>query len=119
MWVTAEYPLEVIQGETLSQQFQFNETDDSGTVKALDLSGYKARAQVVNSSGVLIATMTPTIPNPTNGSVLIVLADEDTTKIAPNVYRWDLALDVPDGTVEKPLRGDFTVRQGATLVRSS
>lgn len=114
MWATSVYNFDVIQGQTISLQFNF--TNDSN--EPIDLSGWTATSQLVSTDGTLVASLTPSL-TPENGVVKLSLSNEDTAKFTPQSLIWDLALTDPDGNVEKPLRGNVLVRLGATLSRET
>lgn len=112
MWETAEYPINVVQGQTLEEIFDFYEKED-GVKTPLNISNYNGIAHVRDKNGKLIASLTVRISGANR--VTASLTDEETSAIRPGVYFWDLAMEAPDGAREKPFRGDFSVIRGATV----
>jgi hypothetical protein len=112
MWETAEYPINVIQGQTLEEIFDFYEKED-GVKTPLNISDYNGIAHVRDKNGKFIASLTVRISGANR--VTASLTDEETSAIRPGVYFWDLVMEAPDGSREKPFRGDFSVIRGATV----
>lgn len=89
--------LNFYSGETLSMSLTCK--DSAGAV--FPLTGYSARAQVRASatSSTVVLDLSPTIPTPANGIVVISKTDEQTAIVTPGTYYWDLVLDTPTGGV--------------------
>jgi hypothetical protein len=71
--------------------------DAAGVI--IPLTDCTARSQIRSASGALIATLSPTIPTPTNGQISIVIADEATAGFALGTHLIDVLLNWPDGRV--------------------
>lgn len=89
--------IDAYSGETLSLSFVCK--DAAGA--AVNLTGYTARAAVRTTPTATAVTLnlSPTIPTPANGTVLVNVSDETTATIPAGIYYWDLVLDVPGGSV--------------------
>ena len=112
MWETTEYPINVVQGQTLGEIFDFYVKED-GVRTPLNISNYNGIAHVRDKNGKLIASLTVQISGANR--VTVSLTDEETSAIQPGVYLWDLVMEAPDGARENPFRGDFCVIRGATV----
>jgi hypothetical protein len=99
-------------GETLSLSFSCKDEDGA----AFNLTGYSARAKVRSTiaSSVVVIDLTPTIPNPANGIIVVSKTDEQTANVPPGVYQWDLVLDTPSGGVIYIAGGTIKFRQIAS-----
>jgi hypothetical protein len=84
-------------GATLSMSLVCKEDDGD----AFNLTGYTARGQVRDKPGgsTLVLNLSPTIPTPANGTIVISVSDESTAAVAPGIYSWDVVLDTPAGGV--------------------
>lgn len=84
-------------GATLSMSLACK--DENGD--AFNLAGWTARGQVRDKPGgsTLILDLSPTIPTPANGTIVISKSDEATAAITPGIYSWDVVLDTPSGGV--------------------
>ena len=84
-------------GATLSMSFACR--DEAGD--PFDLAGYTARGNVRDKPGgsTLILNLSPTIPTPANGTIVVAVSDESTAAITPGIYSWDVVLDTPSGGV--------------------
>lgn len=104
--------LNAYSGETLSISFSCK--DEAGD--AFDLTGYSARAKVRTTiaSDSVVLDLSPTIPIPADGIVVVAKTDEQTAAIAPGVYQWDLVLDTPTGGVIYIAGGTIKFRQIAS-----
>lgn len=101
--------LNAYSGETLSLSFTCK--DEAGD--AFNLTGYSARAKVrqtVSSSDVTL-DLTPAIPVPADGIIVINKTDEQTAAVAPGTYYWDLVLDTPTNGVIFIAGGTIKFRQ--------
>jgi len=104
--------LNAYSGETLSISFSCK--DEAGD--AFNLTGYSARAKVRTTiaSDSVILDLSPTIPTPANGIVIVSKTDEQTAVVPPGVYQWDLVLDTPTGGVIYITGGTIKFRQIAS-----
>ena len=104
--------LNAYSGETLSISFSCK--DEAGD--AFNLTGYSARAKVRTTiaSDSVILDLSPTIPTPANGIVIVSKTDEQTSVVPPGVYQWDLVLDTPAGGVIYITGGTIKFRQIAS-----
>lgn len=96
-------------GATLSLSFTCK--DDAGD--PVDLTGYTARAEVrpTISSDEVTLDLSPTIPTPANGVILVSVPDELTAAVAPASYVWGLVLETPAGGVIPIESGPIIFRQ--------
>lgn len=104
--------LNAYSGETLTISFSCK--DEAGD--AFDLTGYSARGKVraTIASDSVILDLSPTIPIPADGIVIVSKADEQTAIVPPGVYQWDLVLDTPTGGVIYITGGTIKFRQIAS-----
>ena len=84
-------------GATLSMSLACKDADGD----PISLTGYTARGQVRDKPGgsTLVLNLSPTIPTPANGTIVISVSDETTAAITPGIYSWDVVLDTPSGGV--------------------
>mgnify|MGYP007083439191 FL=1 len=89
--------IDAFSGETLSLSFTCKDSDGD----PVNLTGYTARASVrtTPTATAVALNLSPTIPTPANGIVLVNVSDEATAAIAAGIYYWDLVLDTPAGSV--------------------
>ena len=101
--------LNAYSGETLSISFSCK--DEAGD--AFNLTGYSARAKVRTTiaSDSVILDLSPTIPTPANGVIVISKTDEQTAVVPPGIYQWDLVLNTPTGGVIYIAGGTIKFRQ--------
>lgn len=65
------------------------------------LTGWSARGEIRDKPGgsTVILDLSPSIPSPSNGTIIVSVADETTATVDPGIYSWDIVLDTPTGDV--------------------
>lgn len=121
MWETKEYPINLIQGQSLEIAFDMAERDptapnDPKKNIPIPLTGYTGYSQVVDKNGNVVADLDVVIDEGA-GRFTISMTDETSAALAVGVHLWDVVLEAPDGKREKPLWGDFAIKRGATIKR--
>ena len=88
--------------------------DDAGD--PVDLTGYTARGSVREKATSTTETLdlAPTIPTPSNGVILISVADETTAAITAGRYVFDIVLDTPTGDVVRVFGGTLLFKNQVT-----
>lgn len=86
----------------------------------LNLTNYTAQMQVrpTASSATVLKNLTTSnggiALGGAAGTVTLTIPAADTALLTPGTYVYDLNLTAPDGKINKPLYGNFTVRAGVT-----
>ncbi len=112
---SAKHDLTVIKGST----FKLTITLDAGA-SPLDLTGFKARAQMREEYESTNAFLTFTSDDSTitlggvDGTVILKASATNTAAIIVDSGVWDLELVDPTGEVQQVLYGSVTIRQEAT-----
>lgn len=86
-------------------------------VTALDLTGYSGTSQMRRSydSVSATATLTVSIPNPTNGELYLTLAASSSTGIRYGRYLYDVLItQTGTGTITRAVEGIITVSPNVT-----
>lgn len=99
----------VVQGDDYSHTV----TITSNGTTAVNITGRTYTAQVRDTAGRLILTLTCAVPTGTDGVVTIAATDTLTAALAVGIYRWDLQ-EVSGTTTSTILAGSFTVRAQVT-----
>lgn len=81
-----------------------------------DLTGWQAFAEVRKTVGsAVIVDLSPTIPTPTDGIVVLQLTRAQTAALAVGGYQWDLVLQDADGKARRPfVAGKITIAKAVT-----
>lgn len=114
--IAATFPILINKGATFGPLiFGFL---DGATINPLDLTGWTPHAQVRLGAGKpVILNLDPTIPNPTDGRVVITFTDEQTAVMPHGVFQWDLLMERPNGEILGPyFAGVCTIMAGITKV---
>ena len=83
------YDLVFVAGDSFRRELLVREQGGS----PIDLTGLVARAQIRNRpNGTILATITTSIPTPTNG-IIIITMDATQTRALPGSGKWDIELD--------------------------
>ena len=100
--------IETHSGATLSLAFTCK--DENGD--PFDLTGWSARGAVrpFASSSTVTLDLSPTIPTPSNGVVLISKSKTDTAAVASGDYVWGLVLDGPSNALFPVAEGPIKFR---------
>lgn len=108
----ARYNLVIDQGSDFAVNFTVK---DNGSAK--DLTGYSARAQMrtTKSASSVAATFTCTIPDPSNGTVVMTLPNATSSAMAAGQYVYDLEIFTSgDVIVTRILQGTVDLDQEVT-----
>ena len=100
------------QGDDVSLPFRFGTEEDP-----IDLTGYTAKAQIrkkESPDSELLADFTCTIPDATDGIVIVVLASEDAA-LLPKLCYWDLELNNGSGFRRTYVKGKVDVGREVTV----
>lgn len=101
--------VQAYSGATLTLSFTCK--DENGD--PVDLTGFSARAEVretISSDDVLL-DLAPTIPDPTDGVILVDIADTETADIPAGSYVWGLVLVTDEDKVIPIESGPIIFRQ--------
>lgn len=117
--MAGRYDLYIDQGSTFTRTFVYKDSD--GVPQ--DLTGFTARMMIRkthNATGDPIFDSDPfpgnlSIPTPTDGSIILSMADEDTTLLpAPFEGVWDLEIEDGSGVVTRIIEGKVITSPNVT-----
>lgn len=110
------YNIKVVSGDSWRREVTVQTKTGPGTYTPIDLTGYTAQAQIRPSaaSSTVLATITATIPTPTNGIIVLTLDTTQTEALTNGV--WDLELDNGPNATHTVLSGTVTVLGDVTRV---
>lgn len=107
-----KYDIKIDQGSDYATQIVVK---DNGV--AQDLTIYTARAQMRSrkSSSTIAATFTCSIPNPTDGTILMELPHATSSALTPGLYYYDLEIyTAGEASVTRLLEGKVTLTPEVT-----
>jgi hypothetical protein len=110
----ATIALKMYQGGTFREGFVYK----NRLKKPYDLTGYRARMQVRDAAGALIADLTTENGGITLGGVAgtidLYVSDEDTAVMSFTTAQYDLFLLAPNGDAIPIIAGKVTLTKGQT-----
>ena len=108
------------QGATFNHKITWNKTL-LGVVTPVDLTGYSAKMQVRADVGLVPIILELSTANGrivlggVNGSITMIASALVTSALTPGLFKYDLELIAPDGTVTRLIEGFFEIKGQVTV----
>ena len=85
------YDLQIYRGADYCKDAWVKTTNEQGQKVAYDITGWTAKAEIRPSQNSTVLTQTITCDiTPLEGKITLQIIGQDTAKIAPGIYFWDL-----------------------------